>query len=61
MCSKDTDCEENIGDEKEVTRREERIDIEGTESDTEIMSDLEEGDGEIEMITEKKKWERKEE
>ena len=39
MGSKDTDREENIGDEKEVTRGEERIDIEGTESDTGIMSE----------------------
>ena len=50
MCSKDTDCEESIGDEKDVTMGEERIDIEGIESDTGIMSDLGEGDGEIEMI-----------
>ena len=55
MGSKDTDREENIGDEKEVTRGEERIDIEGTESDTEIVSELREGDGEIEIITESTK------
>ena len=55
MCSKDTDREESIGDEKYVTMGEERIDKEGTESDTGIMSDLGEGDGEIEMITESTK------
>ena len=55
MGSKDTDREENIGDEKEVIRGEERIDIEGTESDTEIVSELGEGDGEIEIITESTK------
>ena len=55
MGSKDTDREENIGDEKEVTRGEERIDIEGTESDTKIVAELREGDGEIEIITESTK------
>ena len=59
MCSKDTVREESIGDEKgekDVTMGEERIEgIEGTESDTGIMSDLGEGDGEIEMITESTK------
>ena len=55
MCSKDTVREESIRDEKDVTMGEERIDIEGTESDTGIMSDLGEGDGEIKMITESTK------
>ena len=49
MCSKDTVREESIGDEKDVTMGEERIDIEGTESDTRIMSDLGEGDEKIEQ------------
>ena len=31
MCFKDTNREESIGDEKDVTMGEERIDIEGTE------------------------------
>ena len=55
MRSKDTVRGESIGDEKgerDVTMREERIKvIEGTELDTGIMSDLGEGDGEIEIIT----------
>ena len=55
MCSKDTVREESIGDEKDVTMGEERINIEETKSDTGIMSDLREGDGEIEMITESTK------
>ena len=59
MCSKDTVREESIGDEKgekDVTMGEERIEgIEETESDTRIMSEHKEGDGEIEMITESTK------
>ena len=59
MCFKDTVRGESIGDEKrerDWTMREERIEvIEGTESDTGIMSDLGEGDGEIEIITESTK------
>ena len=59
MHSKDTVREESIGDEKrerDWTIGEERIEvIEGIESDTEIMSDLGEGDGEIEIITESTK------
>ena len=39
-----------------MTMGEERIEgIEGTESDTKIMSECREGDGEIEMITESTK------
>ena len=56
MRSKDTVHEESIGDEKrerDLTMEEERIEvIEGTESDTGIMSDLGEGDGKIKIITE---------
>ena len=55
MCSKNTGREEMIGDERDVTMREERIDIEGKEADTEMMSDLREGDGKIEIITESTK------
>ena len=58
MCFKDTVRGESIGDEKrerDWTMEEERIDREGTESDTGIMYDLREGDGEIEMITESTK------
>ena len=59
MCSKDAVGGESIGDEKrerDLTMGEERIEvIEGTESDTGIMSDIGEGDGEIEMITESTK------
>ena len=55
MCSKDTIRKGSIGDEKDVTRGEERIDIEEKESDIEIMFDLGEGDGEIEIITESTK------
>ena len=58
MCSKDTIREEGIEEEKDGIMGEERIeDIEGTESDTEIMSDLGEGDGEIEIITKSTKIE----
>ena len=57
--SKDTVCGESIGDERrerELTMEEERIEvIEGTESDTGIMSDLREGDEEIKIITESTK------
>ena len=58
MCSKDIVREESIRDEKgekDVTMGEERIGIEGTESDPGIMSEHREGDGEIEMITESTK------
>ena len=59
MRSKDTVRGESIGDEKrerDCIMGEERIEvIEGIESDTGIMSELGEGDGEIEMITESTK------
>ena len=59
MYSKDVVRGESIRDEKrekDWTMEEERIEvIEGTESDTGIMSDLGEGNGEIEMITESTK------
>ena len=59
MCSKDAVCGESTGDEKRErvwTMGEERIKvIEDTDSDTGIVSDLEEGDGEIEIITESTK------
>ena len=55
MCSKDAVREKSTGDEKRErvwTMGEERIDvIEDTESDTGIVSDLREGDGEIKIIT----------
>ena len=54
MRSKDTVREEGI--ERDGKEEEEIIEeIEGTESDTEIMSEYREGDGEIEMITESTK------
>ena len=56
MCSKDTVREESIGDEKgekDVIMGEERIEgIEGTESDTGIISEHREGDGEMKIMTE---------
>ena len=55
MRSKDAVHRESTGDEKRErvwTMGEERIEvIEDTESDTKIVSDLGEGDGEIEIIT----------
>ena len=51
MCSKDTVREEGIEEEKDGVMEEERIeDIEGTESDTEIVTELGGRDGEIETI-----------
>ena len=61
MRSKEAICGESTGDEKRIrgrdcTMREERIEvIEDTELDTGIVSDLGEGDGEIEIITESTK------
>ena len=59
MCSKDAVRGESIGDkkrERDWIMREERIEvIDGTESDTGIMSNLGEGDGEIKIITESTK------
>ena len=54
MCSKDTVREEGI--ERDGKMGEEKIeDIEGTESDTEIVTEIGGRDGEIETIMELKK------
>ena len=56
MCSKDTIREEGIEGERDVIMGEERIeDIEGTESDTKIVTELGGRDGEIETIIESTK------
>ena len=59
MCSKDTVCEEGTEEEKRERNGimgEERIeDIEGTESDTKIVTELKGRDGEIETIMESTK------
>ena len=56
MCSKDTNREEGIKGERDGIMGEERIeDIKGTESDTEIVTELGGRDGEIETIIESTK------
>ena len=54
MCSKDTVCEEGI--ERDGKEGEERIvEIEGIESDTEVVTELRGKDGEIETTVESTK------